>query len=84
MADLLTDVASNLPLYPAWKILLEQAQPKILFVWDRNDAHLLTAAGTDVQKMVPAAEIHYDDTGHFALEEDSGEIGRQIIQFFGH
>jgi len=51
-------------------------------VWGRNDPIFLPAGAEAVKKEVPSAEIHYYDTGHFALEEDYIDIAAQIRKFF--
>lgn len=51
-------------------------------VWGRNDPIFVPAGAEAIRQEVPAAEVHYYDTGHFALEEDHEDIARQIRTFF--
>ena len=40
------------------------------------------AGAEAIRTLVPAAEVHNYDTGHFALEEDHVDIAKQIKRFF--
>jgi pimeloyl-ACP methyl ester carboxylesterase len=37
-----------------------------------------------IRKLNPLSEVHLYDAGHFALDEQSDEIARQIVAFFAH
>lgn len=82
MTDLQLDIPSNLDLYPTWQAYLRTHEPRTLVVWGRGDPLFAPAGAEAVKAEVPAAEIRYYDTGHFALEEDSADIARQIIRVF--
>lgn len=84
MTDLQLDIPSNVAAFPAWQAYLHTRQPKTLVVWGRNDPIFVPAGAEAIRKEVPAAEVHYYDTGHFALEEDHVDIARQIRAFFTH
>lgn len=57
-------------------------QPKSLVVWGKGDRFFLPAGADAIKKLVPTAEVHNYDTGHFALEEDHVDIAKQINRFF--
>jgi pimeloyl-ACP methyl ester carboxylesterase len=53
-------------------------------VWGRSD-HIFLSPGAEAYKHdLPKAEIHFFNTGHFALEEDASDIADQIIRFYGN
>jgi len=82
MTDLQLDIPANVAAFPTWQKYLRVHQPRTLVVWGRNDPIFLPAGAEAVKKEVPSAEIHYYDTGHFALEEDYIDIAAQIRKFF--
>lgn len=82
MADLLVDLPSNFAQYPVWEAYLRKNQPKTLVVWGKADPSFALIGADAVKRFVPDAEIHYYETGHFALEEDVDDIARQIISRF--
>lgn len=83
MAELLLDIPANLAQYAAWQAWLREHQPKTLVAWGSRDPIFAPAGATDLRQLVPAADIHLYDTGHFALEEDGADIAAQILRFFG-
>lgn len=82
MTDLQLDIPANLDQYPRWQAYLRQYRPKTLVVWGSRDPIFAPAGALAVKREVPDAEIHFYDTGHFALEEDSGEIAQRIVATF--
>ena len=79
--DLFLDYASNVELYPAFQRWLREQQPPVLAVWGKNDPFFLPAGAKAFQRDVPKAEIHFFETGHFALETHAGEIAVTIADF---
>lgn len=77
------DYRKNPPLYPAWHQYLRDHQPPLLAVWGKNDPIFLPAGATAFGRDDAKAEIHFLDTGHFALEEDGAEIAGLIRDFLG-
>jgi pimeloyl-ACP methyl ester carboxylesterase len=75
-------LATNIELYPQWTAYLKDRQPKTLIVWGRNDPLILPAAAEFVKQIVPTAEVHYYDAGHFALDENAEAIAEAIIKTF--
>ena len=82
MTDMQLDISSNVDQYPLWQTYLREHQPKTLVLWGRGDAVFAPDGAEAVKRVVPSAEIHYYETGHFALEEDSTDIAMQIIRKF--
>jgi pimeloyl-ACP methyl ester carboxylesterase len=79
--DLLLDYASNVALYPDFHTYFQNHQPPLLAVWGRNDPFFLPAGAQAFKRDIPGAEVHFFDTGHFALETHCAEIAVVIRDF---
>lgn len=79
--DLFLDYKSNVALYPAFQAYLRAHRPPTLAVWGRNDPFFLPAGAEAFKRDVPGAEVHFFDTGHFALETHAAEIADVIRGF---
>lgn len=75
------DYQNNLKQYPAWQETLRAVKPPLLAVWGKNDPILLPAGAEAFQRDVPDTEIHFFDTGHFALQEDLPPIASGVKNF---
>ncbi|MYN01152.1 alpha/beta fold hydrolase [Pseudoduganella sp. DS3] len=72
--DLILDYASNVHLYPQFQAYFRKHQPPLLAVWGKNDPYFLPAGAEAWKRDIPKAEVHFYDTGHFALETHAAEI----------
>jgi pimeloyl-ACP methyl ester carboxylesterase len=79
--DLFLDYASNVALYPDFHAYFRNHQPPFLAVWGKNDPFFLPAGAEAYKRDIPDAEVHFFDTGHFALETHSAEIAATIREF---
>ncbi len=79
--DLLLDYQSNVALYSTIQAYLRQYQPPVLAVWGKNDPFFTPPGAEAFKRDVPAADIRFFDTGHFALETHAPEIGAAIREF---
>lgn len=79
--DLFLDYASNVALYPEFQEYFRTKQPPLLAVWGKNDPFFLPPGAEAFKRDNPTAEVHFLDTGHFALETHAQEIGRAISDF---
>jgi pimeloyl-ACP methyl ester carboxylesterase len=79
--DLFLDYASNVALYPKFQDYFRTRKPPLLAVWGKNDPFFLPPGGEAFTRDNPNAEVHFFDTGHFALETHSREIGSAILEF---
>ena len=79
--DLLGDYGSNVALYPEFQTYFRNYRPPLLAVWGRNDPFFLPAGAEAFKRDIPAAEVHFYDTGHFALETHAAEIASAISSF---
>ncbi len=75
------DYQNNVKQYPSWHEALRKYKPAVLAVWGKNDPIFLPAGAEAYKRDVPDAEIHFVDSGHFALEDHAVEIGQFINDF---
>lgn len=79
--DLFGDYKSNVALYPAFQAYFRQYSPPFLAVWGKNDPFFLPPGAEAFKRDIPSAEVHFFDTGHFALETHCSEIAMSIREF---
>jgi len=79
--DLFLDYASNVALYPKFQEYFRSKRPPLLAVWGNHDPFFLPAGAEAYRRDLPNAEIHFFDTGHFALETHAREIAAKIVDF---
>jgi pimeloyl-ACP methyl ester carboxylesterase len=79
--DLFLDYASNVALYPKFQEYFRKEKPPLLAVWGQNDPFFLPAGAKAFSRDNPKVEVHFFDTGHFALETHAKEIGSEIRKF---
>lgn len=81
--DLFLDYASNVALYPKFQEYFRTKQTPLLAVWGKNDPFFLPNGAEAFKRDNPNAEVHFYDTGHFALETHHREIAGAIRDFLG-
>jgi len=81
--DLFLDYASNVALYPKFQEYFRTKRPPVLAVWGKNDPFFLPPGAEAFKRDNPTAEVHFYDTGHFALETHVQEIASAIRDFLG-
>jgi pimeloyl-ACP methyl ester carboxylesterase len=79
--DLFLDYASNVALYPKFQEYFRTKRPPLLAVWGKNDPFFLPPRAEAFKRDNPTAEIHFYDTGHFALETHYWEMADTIREF---
>ncbi|MGP8233106.1 MAG: alpha/beta fold hydrolase [Methylovirgula sp.] len=79
--DLFLDYANNVARYPQFQAYFRAHQPPLLAIWGKNDPFFLPAGAEAFRRDIPAADIRFLDTGHFALETHAQEIGTAIHAF---
>lgn len=79
--DLILDYRTNVALYPEFQKYLRDNQPPLLAVWGKNDPSFIPAGAEAFKKDLPEAEIHFVDSGHFALESHVESIASIMITF---
>ncbi|WP_199027266.1 alpha/beta fold hydrolase [Ralstonia sp. ASV6] len=81
--DLFLDYASNVALYPALHAYFRMHRPPLLAVWGRNDTIFIPPGAEAFKRDLPDAEVHFVDSGHFALETHHEEVGARMLDFLG-
>ncbi len=81
--DLFLDYASNVALYPKFQEYFRTRRPALLAVWGKNDPFFLPPGAEAYKRDIPDAEVHFLDTGHFAIETHYREIADRIREFLG-
>jgi pimeloyl-ACP methyl ester carboxylesterase len=81
--DLILDYASNVALYPKFHEYFAAKRPPLLAVWGKNDPFFVPPGAEAFRRDIPHAEVHFYDTGHFALETHVGEIAYAIRAYLG-
>lgn len=79
--DLFLDYASNVKLYPQFQNYFRMHRPPTLAVWGKTDPFFLPAGADAFKRDNPSAQVLFFDTGHFALETHSAEIGTKMVEF---
>jgi pimeloyl-ACP methyl ester carboxylesterase len=79
--DLFLDYAKNVDLYPKFQEYIRRKRPPILAVWGKNDPFFIPPGAEAFKRDNPEAEVHFYDTGHFALETHAPEIGGAVLRF---
>jgi pimeloyl-ACP methyl ester carboxylesterase len=79
--DLFLDYASNVKLYPRFQEYFRIHRPPTLAVWGKTDPFFLPAGAEAFKRDNPSAQVVLFETGHFALETHSAEIGAKIVEF---
>ena len=79
--DLILSYRTNVERYPEFQAYFRQHRPPLLAVWGKNDAFFIPPGAEAYKRDLPEAEIHFVDTGHFALETHHGEIAGLIREF---
>jgi pimeloyl-ACP methyl ester carboxylesterase len=80
--ELLHNYQSNVALYDGWHEYFRKYQPRMLIVWGKNDPFFTVEGAKAYQRDIPKAELHFIDTGHFALEDHCEFISEKIRGFF--
>ena len=81
--DLFGDYKSNVALYPTFQKYFCTCKPPLLAVWGKNDPFFLPQGAEAFKRDIPDGEVHFFDTGHFALETHSAEIAAAMRDFLG-
>jgi pimeloyl-ACP methyl ester carboxylesterase len=79
--DLFLDYQTNPKIYPSFHAYFKKHQPPTLLTWGKNDPFFVPAGAEAFKTDLPNAQIHFFDTGHFALETHYREIGAVILSF---
>lgn len=79
--DLLLDYQTNVALYDTIQAYLRAHQPPVLAIWGKNDPFFIPPGAQSFKRDVPAADVRFVESGHFALETHAVEIGAAMREF---
>jgi pimeloyl-ACP methyl ester carboxylesterase len=80
--DFFYDYRTNVKLYPRWQAFLKEHQPKTIIFWGQGDIFFTPAGGEAFLEVLPNAEMHRLDSGHFAAEDCLDEISAGMKAFY--
>lgn len=79
--DYFYDYRTNVALYPKWQAFLKEQQPKTIIFWGQGDIFFTPEGGKAYLQVLPNAEFHPLNSGHFALEDCLDEIADKMTAF---
>jgi pimeloyl-ACP methyl ester carboxylesterase len=79
--DLILDYRTNIERYPSFHEYFRKYKPPLLAVWGKHDPAFIPPGAEAYRKDIPDAEIHFLDTGHFALETHAPEVAAFMQDF---
>ena len=79
--DLFGDYQNNVALYPTFQEYFRKHKPRFLAAWGKNDPFFLPTGAEAFRRDIPGAQVHFFDTGHFALETHATEIAGLMRDF---
>jgi pimeloyl-ACP methyl ester carboxylesterase len=82
--DLFGDYKNNVALYPEFQAYFRKHKPPFLAAWGKNDPFFLPPGAEAFKHDISGAQVHFFDTGHFALETHCNEIAATIRDFLPH
>src|SRR5262245_8350491 len=80
--DLFYDYRTNVELYPKWQAFLRDKQPTTIIFWGQSDIFFTPQGGDAYLDVLPKAEMHRLDSGHFAVEDSLDEIASKMSAFY--
>jgi hypothetical protein len=80
--DLFYDYRTNVALYPKWQAFLKENQPKTIIFWGQGDIFFTPEGGEAYLGILPKAQMHRLNAGHFAVEDCLPFISEKIISFY--
>ena len=82
MLDVVEDLKTNAPLYPAWQAALRAHQPKTLILWGDKDPLFIPPGAEGYLRDLPDAKLVWLDAGHFVLDENLQTVVSEIRSAF--
>ena len=80
--DFFYDYRTNVALYPKWQAFLKERQPKTIIFWGQTDIFFTKEGGEAFLEVLPNAEMHRLDSGHFAVEDSLDVIASKMKTFY--
>jgi pimeloyl-ACP methyl ester carboxylesterase len=79
--DIIRDYRTNVALYPAFHRYFRDHQPPALILWGSHDPIFRQEGALAFLDDLPRAQLHWFETGHFALEDKADEMVLPIREF---
>jgi pimeloyl-ACP methyl ester carboxylesterase len=79
--DLFLNYQTNVALYPTFHEYFRTHQPPLLAIWGKNDPLFIYPGAEAYKTVLPNAQVHFVDGGHFSLENHVDEIAQKMIEF---
>ncbi|MCX2584142.1 alpha/beta fold hydrolase [Pedobacter sp. MR22-3] len=79
--DLVKNYSTNGAMYPKFHAYFRAYHPQLLAVWGNKNPYFLPAGAEAYKRDSPNATVKFYHTGHFALETNAKEIGRDVLNF---
>jgi pimeloyl-ACP methyl ester carboxylesterase len=80
--DLFYDYRTNVALYPKWQEFLKKQQPATVIFWGQGDIFFTPEGGEAYLEVLPKAEMHRLEAGHFAVEDCLDHIAENMQRFY--
>ncbi|MBV9938764.1 MAG: alpha/beta hydrolase [Acidobacteriaceae bacterium] len=80
--DLFYDYRTNVTLYAKWQAFLKEHQPKTIIFWGQDDIFFTREGGEAYLEVLPKAEMHRLESGHFAVEDCLEYISEHMHNFY--
>lgn len=80
--NLFYDYRTNVTLYPKWQAFLKEQQPRTIIFWGQDDIFFTREGGEAYMQVLPNAEMHRLEAGHFAVEDCLDYIAENIHRFY--
>ena len=82
MLDIVEDLKTNAPRYPAWQAVFREHKPKTLILWGDKDPLFIPPGAKGYLRDVPDAKLVWLDAGHFVLDENLDIVATEIRAAF--
>ncbi|KAI1750266.1 alpha/beta-hydrolase [Xylaria castorea] len=79
--DLFYDYRTNVDLYPKFQEYFRVSAVPVLAIWGKNDVIFIPPGAEAFKRDVKHLDLHFLDSGHFALETNEVEVAERIDHF---
>ncbi|SPO07000.1 related to haloalkane dehalogenase [Cephalotrichum gorgonifer] len=79
--DLFYDYRTNVELYPKFQEYFRNSSVPVLAIWGKKDSIFVYPGAEAYRRDVKKFELHWLDSGHFALETNEVEVAKEIDGF---
>jgi pimeloyl-ACP methyl ester carboxylesterase len=80
--DLFYDYRTNIDLYPKIQEYFRKSDVPVLAAWGKNDSIFIAPGAEAYARDVSKLELHWINSGHFALETNEEDMAKWMMDFF--